>query len=144
MSFISVTWKSRNFWKTITSPKSTPSWVTDSLLSWKTRVYCTAYRQLNSLGNVLSRCLSCSSCFSLSLLCSFYHQKVFFLAQLLSNPRLEHWAFTATLAGRGPSETDQFQGLPEAILSCLPSCLKSFLQDEEFSSLRKLLHTITI
>ena len=29
-------------------------------------------------------------------------------------------------AGREAGESGQFQGLPEAILSCLPFCLKSF------------------
>lgn len=28
--------------------------------------------------------------------------------------------------GKGPSESGQIQELPEAILSCLPLCLRSF------------------
>ena len=44
----------------------------------------------------------------------------------------------------GPSESGQFQGLPEAILSCLPSCLRSALQDGMFQSRRKLLHNTAL
>lgn len=32
-----------------------------------------------------------------------------------------------TLAGRGSNESGWFQGLPGAVLSCLSSCLRSFL-----------------
>lgn len=37
------------------------------------------------------------------------------------------WFSAAFSSGReGPSESHQFWGLPETILSCLPSCLRSF------------------
>lgn len=41
-------------------------------------------------------------------------------------------------------ESDQFQGLTEAILSCTASCLSSFLQDGMLDFGSKLLHnTVT-
>lgn len=43
--------------------------------------------------------------------------------------------------GEGPSESGQLKRL-EAIWSCLPSYLRSFLKGGMFSSLRKLLHNI--
>ena len=43
---------------------------------------------------------------------------------------------------KGPSESDQFQGLPKGILNCLPFVLSSFPRgDEKFQSQRKLLQT---
>lgn len=46
-----------------------------------------------------------------------------------------------TQSWRGSSEYGP-QGLPEAILSCLPFFLRSFPQDGIFPSCRKLLHVI--
>lgn len=41
-------------------------------------------------------------------------------------------AFLSYSGREEPSESAHFQGLPEAILNCLPSCLSSFLQDGMF------------
>lgn len=41
-----------------------------------------------------------------------------------------------------PCESDLFLGLPEGILSCLYSCLRSFLLNEIFQSWRKQLNDI--
>lgn len=37
-----------------------------------------------------------------------------------------HQSLLFILGREGPSESDQFQGLPEAILGCLPSILRHF------------------
>jgi hypothetical protein len=44
----------------------------------------------------------------------------------LGSALLKLLAFTADTGKRGPSESGQFQGVLEAVLSCLPSCLKMF------------------
>lgn len=58
--------------------------------------------------------------------CSF----LLLTAQLISESSESSWVFSAAFisdSGReGPSESSQFQELPRAILSCLPSCLRSF------------------
>jgi hypothetical protein len=43
--------------------------------------------------------------------------------------------FIACLAGRRPRKSSQFQGLLEAIVSCLPSCSKNFSIGEDISIL---------
>lgn len=53
------------------------------------------------------------------LICVFFLQTGSALLQLLT--------FTADSGKGRPSELGQFQGVLEALLSCLPSCLKVFL-----------------
>jgi hypothetical protein len=73
------------------------------------------------------RCLSWSKtssrqgCWFLLLPGSWSGIRVFFA---LSEKGLS--AFVAYFDREGPGRSTQFQELPEAILSCLPSCLKSF------------------
>jgi hypothetical protein len=55
---------------------------------------------------------------SQSLLCSWACLRVFFAAQMYSSERDS--VFIAYSGREGPSESVQLQGLPEAILSCLP------------------------
>ena len=53
-----------------------------------------------------------------------------FTAQLVSESSL---LLGSAYSGReGPGESDQFQALPEAVLSCLPSCLRRSLQGGMF------------
>ena len=51
-------------------------------------------------------------------------------------------AFIAYSGRQTPSGSSQFQGLPEAILSYLPSCIRRVLQDGMFLFGRRLLHNI--
>jgi hypothetical protein len=43
-------------------------------------------------------------------------------------------AFTACSGGEGYDESAQFQGLPVAILSCLPFCLRSFPGEDYYAT----------
>jgi hypothetical protein len=43
-------------------------------------------------------------------------------------------AFIAYSGRKKPKESVPFQRLPEAVLSCLPSCLRSFWKDGIFQS----------
>lgn len=50
-------------------------------------------------------------------------------------------AFIDYCGREGPSESGQFQGLPGALLSCLPSCLRSFSVERNVSILQKTVTT---
>ena len=64
---------------------------------------------------------------SQSLFCPFACLKVIFAAQ----PK-ETLSFYWLHCGEKPSESGQFQELPEAIWSCLTYCLRGFSQDGMF------------
>lgn len=87
--------------------------------SWEPGPHCTSGRKLYGLYNVLSKCLSWSKLLSGSWSC-------FSLRCTLACLRL-FTSFTAYSGKEGSSESAQFRGLPGAILSSLPPCLKSFL-----------------
>ena len=134
-------YRRRNGSKTATWPKPIPAWVTAYKI-WKPEAHCTACRQLNCLESVLSRCLSWSkplpgnsdsfSFFQTSGLVSGSLQLSFLLSKGDSQ------SFIIYSEREGPSESGQFQGFPEGILSCVLSCLRIFLQDEMFQSQKEL------
>jgi len=102
---------------------------------------CTACRQLNRLDSVLpkgtlvkttSRCLVW---FPL-LPRSWSDLRVFFAAYLLWEWLSACWL--ASSVREEPSESGRFQGLPEAILSCLPSCMIRFIKQYR----RKLIYNM--
>ena len=110
----------------------------DSSQSWEPGAYCTACRQLNRLESILSKWLWSKCLPGSPFFAALLFLRVFFAAQL---PALS--AFIAYSSREGLSESRQFQGLPEAHLSCLPSWLRSFPVgrnvSEMFQSGRKLL-----
>ena len=135
MSFIGVTYGNRvrgylqeqKWLKGSSITKAHPGWVT-AHKSWD-GAPCTTCNQLNRLDSVLSRCLSWSNFFQAAQLV-FDSSK-----QLVSESSLElsfilSWeglsAFIVYSRRAGPSESGQFQGLPETILWCLASCFKVF------------------
>lgn len=107
----------------------------DSSHSWG---HCTACRQLKRLGSVLSRwpalLLQASSQFLflpssrsyLTVLAAWldWESSLQFSFARLEEP-LSFYCFTYT-SREEPNESCQFQELPEAVLSCLHSCLRSF------------------
>jgi len=98
--------------------------------TWEPRLHCTACRKLNRLENILSRRLSWSKplpgsstgfCFFPAVgLVSWVFAAAWFIWQWLSAVSI------AYSGSKGSSKFGQFQGLPEAIMTCLPSCLISF------------------
>ena len=106
-----VTYRNRNDSKTAASPQHG-----DSSKRWEPGAHCTACMQLNRLESVLSRCFSLSkplpgSLAGLNLFHTLVCLRVLFAAWLVSSGR------------EGPSESSQFQELPEAILSCFKELL---------------------
>ena len=77
---------------------------------------------------------------SQSLRCRFVCLRVFFAVLIPSVS--EKWSPLIVYSCRDrPRESNQFQGLPWAILSCTASCLSSFLQDGMLDFWSKLLQT---
>lgn len=108
----------------------------DGSQSWEPGAHWIACRQLSRLENVLSSCLIGLSLLQTALLVSAPKKLVWSQSlpcslpeSLLSSAELfwERISAFITYSGReGHSEFCPFQGLPEAFLSCLSPCLKSF------------------
>lgn len=125
------TYRNKNGSKTTALPMPSPAWAA-SCKSWEPETPCTVCSLLNRLESVLSSWLSWSE----PLLGSWFgSSRVFFSAWL---PFLwEGLSVFINYSGRKrPSESDQFQGLSKATLSCLPSCLRRFWKDGMFQSPR--------
>ena len=133
MSFIEITYRSRNDSKTGISPKSSQAWVT-AHKSWEPGTQCPACRQLKSLErNVCSKYLSGSK----SLSGSLSGLRVFFAR--LACLRVTHAFYCFLWQVEDPRECGKFQGLPELVWIVYSFWLLFLsLKDGMFQSQRKL------
>jgi hypothetical protein len=135
--WMGVIQRSRNDSKIAAPPKHTPAWLTVHQ-SWNFGLHWTTWRQLNRL-KCLFQWLSWYKPLwgSLDCFCVFQVAALiwesFFAAWL-------RWLSTSCIAYYGWEENNksgQFQGLPEALVSCLPLCLGSFPAEWKVSILKK-------
>lgn len=136
-----VTYRSRNDSKTtVSSRPSWHGWQLTKLGAWSTLHSLWAAQQAGKCHFQVT---------DLKQLSWFWHLPHTWscLKSLLCNSVSFLWegllvAFIVYSVREGPSESGYFQGLPEAILSCLPSYFRSS-EDRMFQSQRKLLYNST-
>lgn len=112
VSFPGVTCRNRDDSKAAASPQPTPAWTT-------------AHEAATLETTTVSRS-------STGWRVSFPSDSTQPLPCSWSGLRLLGSYFTAHSGGEEPDDSGLFQGLPEASLSCLPSCPGSFQQDRMF------------